>query len=167
MSLAERQISINSSKLSEQVAKSAYKLMAYKDEYEIGRLYSDGRFKRSIEENFEPGGKLTFHLAPPLLASKDPETGELRKREYGSYMMVIFTILAKLKILRGSIFDPFGYTTERKIERSLIIDFEQLVAIICKNLCAENYELAIEMVTIPMEIRGFGHVKENSINKLV
>ena len=101
--------------------------MAYKDEYEVARLYSDGEFLKKLGAQFEGDYKLTFHLAPPLFADRDPATGQLKKREYGAWMMPMFRLLASLKRLRGTRLDIFGYTEERRMERRLIGEYEATV----------------------------------------
>src|SRR5947207_12724692 len=113
--------------LAEAVAKSLYKLMAYKDEYEVARLYSDGEFLKKLSAQFEGDYKLSFHLAPPLFAERDPQTGQLKKREYGAWVMPLFGFLASLRRLRGTRLDLFGYTAERRMERRLIGEYEATV----------------------------------------
>ena len=152
---------------SEAVSKSLYKLMAYKDEYEIARLYSDGNFKKAIGRQFQDGGKLKYHLAPPFLSSQNPETGHLIKREFGSWIFPLFKILASLKGLRGGSFDPFGFTEERKMERQLIQDYRTLVEDVLKTLCDKNKYLAIEIISLALDIRGYGHVKMDNIEKVI
>ncbi len=151
--------------LTKLVAKYYFKLLAYKDEYEVARLHSDDSFKKKIAEQFEGNYKLKYHLAPPLFSRRDPETGELIKREFGSWMFWVFSILAKLKFLRGTRFDMFGYTTERKMERKLILDYENTIKDVVNNLTKSNYMLGLEIASIPEEIRGFGHVKEKNVQK--
>src|SRR5260370_785059 len=112
---AEKAKAPGRSSLAEAVAKSLYKLMAYKDEYEVARLYTDGAFLAKLGAQFEGDYKFTFHLAPPLFAKRDPTTGQLKKREYGAWVMPLFRLLASLRGLRGTRFDAFGYTQERKI----------------------------------------------------
>ncbi len=149
--------------LAEAVAKSYFKLMAYKDEYEVARLYTDGSFEKQIADKFEGDVHLTFNLAPPLLAKRDPVTGHLLKREYGPWTLKAFKILAKLKSLRGTPFDIFGYSGERKHERALIKDFEKLVDRLLTTLDNENHALAVEIAELAMQVRGYGHIKEESI----
>jgi len=151
--------------LSEAVAKYYYKLLAYKDEYEVARLYTNGNFTKSLKDQFEGKYKLKFHLAPPLFGKRDAITGQLIKREFGPWMMSVFKIIAKLKFLRGTMFDIFGYSAERKLERQLIDSYEKNIDIIISKLNKENYELAVAIASIPEHIRGFGHVKENHIEK--
>ena len=147
-------------RLTDAVARYLFKLMAYKDEYEVARLYTDGAFDRQVRQAFD-GENLTyeFHLAPPLLAKVDPHTGLPRKMSFGPRMMTAFKVLAKLKGLRGTAFDPFGYTHERRTERQLIVDYIALMDEVTGALTPENHALAIGLAAIPEKIRGFGHVK--------
>ena len=145
------------------VARNAFKLMAYKDEYEVARLYTDGEFQRRIDAAFEGDFKLRFHLAPPLLAGRDPHTGEARKREYGAWMLWAFRGLARLKGLRGTVWDPFGHTRERRAERRLRDDYLADVERLAADLSAENLPVSVAIAEIPEQIRGFGHVKERAI----
>ncbi|MBA44051.1 MAG: indolepyruvate ferredoxin oxidoreductase [Magnetococcales bacterium] len=150
--------------LTEAVARYAFKLMAYKDEYEVARLYTSGEFKQKLKQTFAGNYKLKFHMAPPLLARKNSK-GHLVKQEFGGWVYPAFKVLAKLKGLRGTAFDIFGYTAERKTERQLIKDYKHMVKHLVKNLDAENHHLAVALARIPEEIRGFGHVKENHLAK--
>ncbi len=145
--------------LSEAVAKYLFKLMAYKDEYEVGRLYSNGQFMDNVAEKFTGDYSLKFHLAPPIFAKIDLETGVPRKKQYGPRMMKMFGLLAKLKKLRGTMFDPFGHSQERKTERQLIVDYQNTVSSLLENLTKHNIGLASEVASVPEFIRGYGHVK--------
>ena len=145
--------------LSAAVARYAFKLMAYKDEYEVARLYADSDFKKRVADQFEGDYKLTFHLAPPLMNPPDPVTGEAKKSVFGPWMMTAFSVLAKFKGLRGTAFDIFGYSAERKMERQLIADYESTLAELLGKLSADNYDVAVDIASIPEFIRGFGHVK--------
>ena len=145
------------------VAKNAFKLMAYKDEYEVARLFSDGSFIKKINQQFEGDYRIEFNLAPPLISKKDPITGQLKKRTFGPWMMNAFRLLAKLKVLRGTTFDIFGKTEERKTERKLIEQYFGLVDIVLSNLNNENHQTALELLSLPEQIRGYGHVKEKAI----
>jgi indolepyruvate ferredoxin oxidoreductase len=146
--------------LAEAIARNLFKLMAYKDEYEVARLYTDGNFRKQVETAFEPGSlRFEFHLAPPLLARKDKITGEPRKMSFGPWIMTAFGLLKRLKGLRGTAFDPFGYTAERRTERKLIADYESLMTEVLGKLNADNHPLAVGLAVIPEKIRGFGHVK--------
>ncbi len=149
-------------KLSTAVAKYAFKLMAYKDEYEVARLYTDGRFVEQLQQQFEGNFSLKFNLAPPLFAKKDAK-GHLVKAEFGSWMWHAFTLLAKLKGLRGSAFDLFGHTAERKMERALIVEYRELVQTLSSQLSPENHAQAVELASLPEKVRGFGHVKELAV----
>ena len=147
----------------ESVARNLYKLMAYKDEYEVARLYSDGEFLRRISRQFESGFKLQFHLAPPLISRRNSTTGELTKSTYGSWVLPFFKVLAKAKFLRGTWADPFGHTAERKTERKLISDYIKLVDQIGDQLTEANCEQAIEIMNWPQAVRGYGHVKDRNL----
>ncbi|MHA1113858.1 MAG: indolepyruvate ferredoxin oxidoreductase family protein, partial [Alphaproteobacteria bacterium] len=150
--------------LADAVARYFHKLMAYKDEYEVARLYTDGRFDEKLANQFEGMEKLRFHLAPPLLAKRDPETGHLRKREYGPWIFKAFKLLAGLRFLRGTALDPFGRTDERRAERRLIDAYEATIDGLLDKLTPERHALAIDIATIPEHIRGFGHVKERHLS---
>ena len=152
--------------LTEAVARYYFKLLAYKDEYEVARLHADPAFMRKIADTFEGDVKLRFHLAPPLLARRDPVSGELLKREYGGWMLGAFRLLAKFKGLRGTPLDPFGYTQERKDERILIARYEATVAELLEKLTPANQALAVEIASLPEQIRGFGHVKLRAMKKV-
>jgi indolepyruvate ferredoxin oxidoreductase len=146
--------------LAEAVARYLFKLMAYKDEYEVARLYADESFLKQV--NSELGGenlRLSVHLAPPLLARRDKVTGEPRKITFGPWIFPVFKLLAKLKFLRGTAFDPFGYSIERKTERMLVRDYETMLDEVLANLNAGNHHIAVGLAAIPEKIRGFGHVK--------
>jgi len=160
---AEAKLAGEAEDFAQAVARYAYKLMAYKDEYEVARLYTDGNFQAAIGAAFDGDYKLEFHLAPPLLARRDPETGELQKRTYGRWMFSAFKLLAKFKGLRGSKLDVFGYSAERKAERSLIADYEAAVGELVDGLKKENHGLAVEIARTPEVIRGYGHIKERAM----
>ena len=151
--------------LTEAVARYYFKLMAYKDEYEVARLYADPSFARKIEAMFEGDYKLKFHLAPPIFNRPDPRTGEASKSQFGAWMMPAFRILAKLKGLRGTALDIFGHTEERRIERRLIADYEQTVSGLLEGLDHDNRKLAVEIAGIPEHIRGYGHVKRRHLDE--
>jgi indolepyruvate ferredoxin oxidoreductase len=156
----------NANRLTRAVAVNLAKLMAYKDEYEVARLYTDPAFTAGLREQFdgEPGKDytLTFHLAPPLLARKN-EKGQLIKRSYGPWMLSAFRVLAKLKGLRGSPLDIFGKTEGRRMERQLIADYLDLVNELADSVTEKNLAVAIELARLPDDIRGFGHVKEANV----
>ena len=149
--------------LRDAVAANLFKLMAYKDEYEVARLYSDGGFREKLERQFEGDYSLKVHLAPPLFAKRDPVTGHLKKRAFGPWMFRAFGILAGLKGLRGTAFDVFGYTQERRTERRLIDDYMLLLDELTRDLTPENHRISVQLAMIPEQIRGFGHVKEKNL----
>ncbi len=149
-------------KLSLAAAKSYFKLLAYKDEYEVARLYTDGRFARQLQQQFEGNFSVKFNLAPPLLSKKDAK-GHLVKAEFGSWMWHAFRWLAKAKGLRGGAFDLFGYTAERRMERALIVEYRELLANLLVKLSTDNHATCVELAALPEKIRGFGHVKEQAV----
>jgi indolepyruvate ferredoxin oxidoreductase len=150
------------SALAETVARQLFRLMAYKDEYEVARLYTDGSFRQKLAEQFEGDYTLRFHLAPPLLAKKN-DKGQLVKQTYGPWMLKAFGLLAKLKGLRGTALDVFGYTEERRTERALIGEYMDLIEEVISRLDAERHALALEIAQVPELIKGFGHVKERNL----
>jgi len=154
----EAEVARGSTALTAAVVRYLFKLMAYKDEYEVARLYSDGSFAATLGQHFK-GGKLRFYLAPPILAKHDQITGEPRKMSFGPWMMSAFRILAKLKFLRGTPFDIFGRTEERRRERALIDHYRAMVNELLESLSRANLPLAVEIAGIPETIRGYGHVK--------
>jgi indolepyruvate ferredoxin oxidoreductase len=145
--------------LAQAVARYYFKLMAYKDEYEVARLHASGALEKTVADMFEGDYRLKFHLAPPIFAKPDPVTGVARKSQYGSWMMRAFRILAKLKFLRGGEFDVFARNPERQTERQLIVDYERTIDELVAKLDRDNAKLAAEIASIPEEIRGYGHVK--------
>jgi indolepyruvate ferredoxin oxidoreductase len=147
-----------STRLAEAVARYLFKLMAYKDEYEVARLHTDPAFTAKVEAMFEGDYKLVHHLAPPLTAKRN-DKGELVKRPFGPWMRTGFKLLARLKGLRGSALDPFGRTEERKTERALIDRYKACIDELLGGLDADRLALATEIARIPEDIRGFGHVK--------
>jgi indolepyruvate ferredoxin oxidoreductase len=149
--------------ITEVAAKYLFKLMAYKDEYEVARLHSDGVFKKKISDMFEGDYKIKYHLAPPLFSRKDPDTGHLKKSEYGSWMSLVFRSLSRLKFLRGTRFDIFGYTAERRMERQLIKDYIEIIDKIVESAEVINADVVRDLLALPDEIRGFGHVKEANV----
>jgi indolepyruvate ferredoxin oxidoreductase len=145
--------------LTEAAARSLFKLMAYKDEYEVARLYADPAFLAKLRAQFDGDPSLRFHLAPPLFARRDPQTGHPRKRTYGAWMLPVLRVLAKMRRLRGTPFDVFGRTGERKAERRDIVEFESVLARLAGDLDAGNGSLAVEIASLPLALRGYGHVK--------
>ncbi len=144
--------------LTEAVARNFFKLMAYKDEYEVARLHSSGEFAQRLTEAFDGDFRLRVHLAPPLFARRNAR-GELVKSEYGPWVMTAFRWLARLRRLRGTALDPFGRTAERRAERQLVLEYESTLAGIASRLGAGDHALAVEIASVPEQIRGFGHVK--------
>ncbi len=151
--------------LAETVARYYFKLLAIKDEYEVARLYSDPAFMEKIRTQFEGDYQLRFHLAPPLMTRPNPETGQIEKKEYGPWMMSAFKLLAGLKGLRGGALDIFGRTSERRMERALIGEYETVIAELLAGLDTENHGIAVRIAAIPDEIRGFGHVKAKNVEE--
>ncbi|WP_426803025.1 indolepyruvate ferredoxin oxidoreductase family protein [Xanthomonas campestris] len=160
----EAQRAPGSTALSAAVARYAFKLMAYKDEYEVARLYTRGDFQRRVQQQFEGDYQLRFHLAPPLFAKKDAN-GQPIKREYGPWMFSAFKLLARLKFLRGGKLDVFGYTAERRGERQLIADYLATVNTLLQRLDNDNVGLAAQIASIPEHIRGYGHVKDAHLHE--
>ncbi len=153
---------LGKSTLTESVARYLFKLMAYKDEYEVARLHTDTAFLDKINGMFEGDFKLNYHMAPPLIAKKNAK-GELIKQPFGPAMMTAFKLLARLKGLRGGAFDIFGKTEERKTERALIGEYRASIEEVLKSLSAANHATAVEIARIPEQIKGFGHVKERHL----
>jgi indolepyruvate ferredoxin oxidoreductase len=149
--------------LTEAVAFNAFKLLAYKDEYEVARLYSNGEFTRQLQAQFEGDYRLEFHLAPSWLAKRDPNSGAPRKRSFGPWMLKAFDVLAKFKFLRGTAFDPFGRSLERRQERELIDSYVADIELILSRLNAGNRHTALNLARLPERIRGYGHVKESAM----
>jgi indolepyruvate ferredoxin oxidoreductase len=162
--VVEQQKTPGSTPLSEAVARYAFKLMAYKDEYEVARLYTSGDFEKRIRDTFDGDYKIHFHLAPPTFSRRDSE-GKLRKSEFGPWMFRAFKLLATFKGLRGGALDVFGYTAERKMERKLIDDYFATVDELLARLDRDNHALAVEIASIPEQIRGYGHIKEANFAK--
>ncbi|BDR11963.1 indolepyruvate ferredoxin oxidoreductase family protein [Comamonas thiooxydans] len=149
-------------RLSQAVARYLFKLMAYKDEYEVARLHTEAAFTQKISEMFEGDYKLVHHLAPPGFAKKD-EQGHLLKKSYGPWMRKAMGWLAGMKGLRGTALDPFGRTEERRTERALIVEYRQCIETLLTGLTADKLALAVEIASIPEDIRGYGHVKEHHL----
>jgi indolepyruvate ferredoxin oxidoreductase len=150
--------------LADAVARYLFKLMAYKDEYEVARLYADGAFVRQVQNTFAGDTlRFEFHLAPPLLARRDKTTGLPRKMSFGPWLMPAFRLLAKFKFLRGTAFDPFGRSLERRTERKLIADYEVMLDQVFAALTPDNHHIAVGLAAIPEKIRGFGHVKQRHL----
>ena len=151
--------------LTEAVAKNFSKLIAYKDEYEVARLYADPAFKAQLAAQFEGTERVEFHLAPPIFAKRDKTSGHLIKQAYGPWMFTAFSLLAKFKMLRGTLLDPFGRSAERRAERALIVAYEADIEAVLRVLSAQNLSVAVAIAALPDKIRGFGHVKERSMRE--
>ena len=160
---AERAVAPGITLLTEAVARGYHKLLAYKDEYEVARLYTDSDFLARVQEQFEGDYRLVFHLAPPVLAEKDASSGQLKKRAYGPWMLRAMRVLAKFRGLRGSRLDPFARTHDRRLDRALIAEYETLVEELLAGLQRSNLETAVELAALPERIRGFGHVRERHV----
>ena len=145
--------------LSRAVARYLYKMMAIKDEYEVARLYTDGRFANALSAQFEGDVSISYHLAPPMFSGADPVTGRPKKAVYGSWVRPVMSVLASCKSLRGTVFDLFGYTAERKAERAALTRYEALLDEVAARLTAANYTAAVQLVSVPEQIRGFGPVR--------
>jgi indolepyruvate ferredoxin oxidoreductase len=148
--------------LSQAVARGLFKLMAYKDEYEVARLHTDTGFEDKIKAMFEGDFKINYHLSPPLLSPKN-DLGEMQKRKFGPWMNSAFKVLAKLKGLRGTPLDVFGYAAERQTERALIDEYRASMEEVLVSLNEHNHGLALQLARIPEQIKGFGHVKERHL----
>ncbi|HSH41567.1 MAG TPA: DUF6537 domain-containing protein, partial [Arenicellales bacterium] len=152
-------------RLAKAVARSLFKLMAYKDEYEVARLFAGGDFIKRLDQQMQGDYSLQFHMAPPLLARRDPDTGRPLKRAFPGWTLHVFKALAALKFLRGTPLDPFGYTRERKLERRLIREYRETIEGLLEDLDPDNIELSMRIAELPMQMRGFGHVKRANIDK--
>ena len=152
-----------STDLTDAVARSLFKLMAYKDEYEVARLYAETGFVEQVGRMFEGDWSLTFHLAPPLLGDTDGTGGEPKKRTYGPWMLKALKLLAKGRRLRGTALDPFGWLPERRTERDLIAAFERTVDTLLVRLSRSNHGVAVEIARLPLDIRGYGPVKDRAV----
>ncbi len=159
----ERLARPGSERLARSVAINYHRLLAYKDEYEVARMYLDPEFRSRLDREFEPGYRVEFQLAPPLFTATDPATGRPRKRAFGPWILGLFRLLRPLRRLRGTAFDPFGYQAERRQERRLIDEYERSVEDVLEELCEGNLDSAAELLEWPARIRGFGPVKAASI----
>ena len=153
---------LGSSLLTETVARQLFKLMAYKDEYEVARLHTDKQFLERVKTQFEGDFKVFYHLAPPLLAKRN-EKGQLVKQKMSPHMVLVFKILAQFKFLRGTALDIFGRTEERQTERALIQEYKDAIDELLASLKSENHALAVKMANVTEQIKGFGHVKEKHL----
>ncbi|MBT4039710.1 MAG: indolepyruvate ferredoxin oxidoreductase family protein, partial [Rhodospirillales bacterium] len=148
--------------LTRAVAINLHKLMAYKDEYEVARLFTDGRFEAELADQFEGNYRITYHMAPPVLARKDLRTSVPAKMAFGGWMKLLLGVIAGLRGLRGTPFDVFGYSKERRAERSRIADYKDQIATLIEGLDAANDDTVVQIASLPERIRGFGHIKEHN-----
>ncbi len=153
-----------STAVTERAVKSLFKLMAVKDEYEVARLYTDGSFARELAAQFQSYDRIEFHLAPPILGRRDAD-GRPKKSSFGPWMMTALRCLAMLKGLRGTPFDPFGYSAERRLEQRLLAQYEGDLDLIEQHLCAAKVEAAAGLAAVPELVRGYGHVKQAAVKK--
>ena len=161
----ERGVHRDSTGLAEMVARQYFKLLAYKDEYEVARLFAQTGFIDETRQKFEGSARLTFHLSPPLIARTDPATGRPRKYAVGAWILPLFGLLARLRWLRGTPLDVFGYSRERRTERRLIVEYEAVLSRIVAELDESRLDLAMELAGLPDRIRGYGPVKAASIQR--
>ena len=162
---AEKQALGTEGALAEAVARYYAKLLAYKDEYEVARLYTRPEFLSRLREQFDGKIRLGIHLAPPLLSKRNPETGRYKKVEFGAWLLPAFKLLAGLKVLRGTALDFFGYSSHRRLERQLIVDYEALVEKLLASLTPGNHGAAVKLAQLPEQIRGYDVVKEASVKE--
>jgi indolepyruvate ferredoxin oxidoreductase len=161
-SVKAKESGLGQTTLTETVAKQLFKLMAYKDEYEVARLHTNKQFLERVKTQFEGDYKVFYHLAPPMLAKRN-EKGQLIKQKMSPYMLLVFKALSRLKFLRGTSLDLFGRTEERQTERALIEEYKDTVNELLVSLNAQNHALAVNVAKVPEQIKGFGHVKEKHI----
>jgi indolepyruvate ferredoxin oxidoreductase len=146
------------------VAINYAKLLAYKDEYEVARLFTDGKFEQQLRDQFEGDFKFNFNLAPPILASGVDALGRPKKRAFGAWMLPVFRTIAKFRFLRGTPLDIFGYSEDRKLERALIEDYKKDIDSALAHLSTVTHDTAVELLSLPDRIRGYGPVKEKAVN---
>ena len=156
----------NSDVLTDAVARSLFKLMSYKDEYEVARLHMQSGFLDELKREFAGDFKVNYHFAPPLLGGKKDARGRPLKRQFGQWIQTPLRLLARFKGLRGTAFDVFGYTAERKMERELIGWYEGIIETILTRLASETPADLLELAKAPMDIRGYGPVKEEAVEKV-
>jgi indolepyruvate ferredoxin oxidoreductase len=160
---AEEKLTGDSDEITQAAARYLYKLMAYKDELEVARLYTDGTWAKQVEENFSGDYKIKFHMAPPLISKRDPITGQLKKREFGGWMLSALKLASKFKVLRHTPLNPFSYSAERKEDKELLQQYKTVLNQIISGLTEENKDVALEMARVPEFVRGYGHVRTESV----
>ena len=156
---AEARVLPGSTDLTKAVARNYFKVLAYKDEYEVARLYTETGFLDRLREEYEGKPKLEFHFSPPWISGFDPNTGRPRKRTFGAWSIVLLRMLARMRFLRGSRLDPFSYSDDRKLERRLLDEYESDLAAVCERLDGNHFASALGLMSLPDQIRGFGPVK--------
>ncbi|TIU15804.1 MAG: indolepyruvate ferredoxin oxidoreductase family protein, partial [Mesorhizobium sp.] len=161
---AEAKAVPGSTNVTEAAARNLFKLMAIKDEYEVARLYTDGSFAAELGKQFQSYDSLEFHLAPPIMGRRGKD-GKPRKSSFGPWMMKGFRLLAAMKGLRGTVFDVFGYSTERRMERQLLVQYEADLELVAAALAPGKVEAAAALASVPALIRGYGHVRQASAEK--
>jgi indolepyruvate ferredoxin oxidoreductase len=156
--------------LARAIARNYFKLLAYKDEYEVARLWTDGSFQRQLEAEFEGDYRLELHLAPPhvpvvdrFLRRVDPDSGRTKKVTLGPWIFRFLRVLARLRFLRGTPLDPFGRTAHRRLERRLVAEYERTVEELLDGLGPESRDLAVEIASLPEHVRGYEQVKEHQL----
>jgi indolepyruvate ferredoxin oxidoreductase len=147
------------------IARSYHKLLSVKDEYEVARLYTNKRFKESLESTFEGSYRLKLNLAPPSMSKLSRKNGTIKKRAFGGWIFSLFRIMTLLRRIRGTVLDPFRYSKDRVFDQQLVRDYEQTVSNLCAGLSASNLDAAIEIALLPLSIRGFGHIKSAKASK--
>jgi indolepyruvate ferredoxin oxidoreductase len=155
----EQRVRPGSTALQDAVARNYFRVLAYKDEYEVARLHTESGFVESVKKNFGEGARLSFHFSPPLFARQDPATGRPKKYELGSWVLPILRMLAKLKWLRGTKLDPFALSADRRLERELLARYESLLDRIADEIEDSRFELAVELTKLPEQVRGYGPIK--------
>ena len=162
----EEGLGTGSTAMAQAVARNLFHLMAYKDEYEVARLHTDGKFLAELKDVFEGDFKITWHLSPPLISREDPDTGRAQKKAFGNWMHGAMKILAGLKSLRGGVLDIFNYSAERRMEQALIAEYESVIDELLSGLSSENYADAAEIADLARSIRGYGPVKQATVDKV-
>ncbi|MBC8949034.1 indolepyruvate ferredoxin oxidoreductase family protein [Xenorhabdus sp. TS4] len=158
---------IDAEEITQSVAENLFKLMAYKDEYEVARLYVKTGFFDKLRSQFDNTDTIRFHLSLPLFSRKDPRTGQRGKKEYGSWIVPVFRFLAACKSLRGTVFDIFGYQEERKQERNLLLEYERLIDFLIEKMEHNNLATCLQIAELPNQVRGFGHVKQKAMKRML
>ncbi len=161
----EQQLAGHDTPLAEAVARYYFKLLAYKDEYEVARLYTDGSFQRQLDQTFQGDYRVSLQLAPQLIFPSDRDSGRVRKISVGPWVFPLFRVLARLKFLRGTPLDVFGWTAHRRTERRLIAEYERTIAELLDDLAPDNRDLAVEIASLPEHVRGFGIVKDEHLER--